>query len=585
VGIGAVVTAGAATVPAAQSAPDPSCPAAFPVSQLAEGQPVTGLTVSKGTTPSSFTGEVVGVLDDGIAPDLDLVMVRLSSDALTAAGGVWSGMSGSPVYARDGRLIGAVSYGLGLSPTMVTGVTPAADMQALLRSPAASGSQSSLTAAAERESITLPRAMSRELVSSGAADAQEVAAGLNRLPLPVAVSGLSARRMQQAAKLLPTSNVHLFKSSPAPLRGGSAEIVPGGNVAASESYGDVTWAGVGTATAVCGDEVLAFGHPFLYSGRTTLTMHGASVLYVQQDPYWGGAFKVTNLAGPVGLVDSDRMAGLHGILGPAPRVMTVTSYVEAEGRSRTGTTKISFQPDMPGLAATHMWADQDRVLDAWTKGSGTATWKVSGTRAGGEAFSYTRHDRYASAYDISYDIPWNLYTQLSMLQANEFEPVRITTVRTGSRLTTSYDRYKLKSVALRKGGAWVGLRTVRNLRLRAGTTQRLRVALTSPTLGARVVVLRVPVPSRAAGRSGSLTVTGGNIYGGEEYYYEGESSSTASSLDGLLREFRTAPRNDHVVADLKLSGKGGKALSRQTRATVEAVTDGVVGAGVRVVRR
>lgn len=78
---------------------------------------------------------------------------------------------------------------------------------------------------------------------------------------------------------------------------------------------------------------------------------------------------------------------------------------------------------------------------------------------------------------------------------------------------------------------------------------------------------------------------GGNSFGADEYY-EGEGTpSGVSSLDQLLRKFRTDPRNDHVLADLRIFGKGGKALSRQARSTVEAVTDGAVDVGVRVVRR
>lgn len=581
----AIAAAGLATVPAAQSAPDPSCPAAYPVAALSEGQAVTGLTVSKGTAPSSFTGEVVGVLDDGIAPDLDLVLVRLSSAALEQAGGVWYGMSGSPVYAADGRLVGAVSYGLGLSPSMVTGVTPAADMKKLLQSGTATA-QKSLAAAARDDSVDLPRAMSRELVSSGAAAPAEVAQGFNRLPLPLAVSGLSARRMEQAAKLMPTRNVRMYKSSAAPLRGAAVDIVPGGNVAASASYGDLTWAGVGTATAVCGDQVLAFGHPFMYSGRTSLTMHGATALLVQEDPYWGGAFKVTNLAAPVGLVDGDRLAGLHGVLGPPPAVTTATSYVAAEGRSRTGTTRISFQRDLPSLVAGHMWADQDRVLDGYTKGSGTASWTVSGVRKSGGPFAYTRSDRFASPYDISYEVPNDLYVQLVQLQANEFEPVVVKQVRTTSRLNTRYERFVIKKVQVRKGATWAPLNPNRQLRLRPGGTVRLRVALLSPTLGTRRVRLEVPVPVRAAGRSGSLTVMGGNSYGGEEIY-EGEQPTGMSvkSLDQLLEEFRSAPRNDMVLADLDFYGKASGALHRQARATVPAVTEGSLYAEVRVVRR
>ena len=112
----AALVTGTATTAAigssAQAAPAADCKAPYPVASLAGGQPVTGKTVSSGVTPAPFTGEVIGVLDDGIAPGLDMVIVDLDSPAISAAGGIWQGMSGSPVYAGDGRLIGAVAYGL-----------------------------------------------------------------------------------------------------------------------------------------------------------------------------------------------------------------------------------------------------------------------------------------------------------------------------------------------------------------------------------------------------------------------------------------------------------------------------------------
>src|SRR5688500_11875427 len=67
VAITALTVAGLGAVAPASSAPDQSCPTAFPVGQLARGQAVHGLTVSQGTTPESFTGQVIGVIDDGIA--------------------------------------------------------------------------------------------------------------------------------------------------------------------------------------------------------------------------------------------------------------------------------------------------------------------------------------------------------------------------------------------------------------------------------------------------------------------------------------------------------------------------------------
>lgn len=97
--------------------------------------PATGLTVEKGTVPDPFTATVLGVVENGIAPDLDLIIVDTDSPAIQRAGGIWAGMSGSPVYAQDGRLIGAVAYGLSAGPSPIAGVTPAEDMYAVLDRP------------------------------------------------------------------------------------------------------------------------------------------------------------------------------------------------------------------------------------------------------------------------------------------------------------------------------------------------------------------------------------------------------------------------------------------------------------------
>lgn len=581
---GAVVLAGVASVPAAQSATDPGCPEAYPAADLTAGQPVHGLTVSKGTTPDAFTGEVVGVLDDYIAPDLDVAVVRLQSPALEAAGGVWAGMSGSPVYAADGRLIGAVSYALASSPSMVTGVTLAADMLELLESDSVTA-QRALAAAAETDTVALPRAMARELVASDAATQEEAAGGLTRLPLPVAVSGPVPRKLRDVDTALPTSGTRVYQGTAAPVAGAASELVPGGNVAASLAYGDLTYAATGTVTAVCGEEVLAFGHPFLYMGRNTLGMHSGSTLLVQPDPYWGGAYKLMNIGGPVGAVDNEMLAGIHGVVGEMPTATTITSYVEAAGRSRTGTSEIVFQPDMPYLASWHLYLDQDRVLQAWTKGTGTISWTVRGTREDGSPFTYTRRDRYASQWSISDDTAWELYGQLYQLQQNDFEEIAVDEITTDSRLSTAYEVYVIKSVAVRKDGVWTSLEQDSTVRLRPGTTKRFKVSLTSRTLGVHAVLLDLKVPLRAAGRSGSISFTGGNWWGGG-YYEEGMSPAGGpSSFDDLLRKLRNAPRNDAVIAVLDVYGKGDKPLRRQVRTNAGAVTEGSYGFSARVVRR
>lgn len=117
-----------------------------PVADLQDGEQVTWQSAVKGTAPTTFTGEYVGKLDNGLGADADgnprdLLLVKLDGDVVNGsagslAAGVWAGASGSPVYDADGALIGAVSYGFSFLPDNVAGVTPAAYMKTIGKLPA-----------------------------------------------------------------------------------------------------------------------------------------------------------------------------------------------------------------------------------------------------------------------------------------------------------------------------------------------------------------------------------------------------------------------------------------------------------------
>jgi len=131
--VSAAVTAGLClTGTAALTSPSHAatgvCDTAFPVADLTPDQVVHGLTVTSGTNPSTFDGSVIGVLKDGIEPGVDMVMAKLTSPTISEAG-IWAGMSGSPVYAENGDLIGAVAYTLSFGQTSIAGITPWEDMQ------------------------------------------------------------------------------------------------------------------------------------------------------------------------------------------------------------------------------------------------------------------------------------------------------------------------------------------------------------------------------------------------------------------------------------------------------------------------
>ncbi len=569
-----VLTTAGLVVPSAQSAPSSACPAPYPENQLTRGQSLNGLTVSgatSATTPEPFTGTVIGVLQDGIAPGMDLIMTRLSSPEIDRVGGIWQGMSGSPVYATDGRLVGAVAYGLSYGPSPVAGLTPAADMEALLHHAKARTAKGSTRAA-------IPTRIAHALVTSGSATRREVGGGMTQLRLPFGVSGLvGSKRLRQAGHLLGLRNVRMMHGDAVGPNAATTPIVPGGNLAASLSYGDVTAAGIGTATTVCGAQVLAFGHPMNFTGPSTMTLHGAEALYVQEDPY--APFKVANITGPAGSITQDRLAGLRGRLGSPPSTTPITSYVRSAGRSRTGTTWMTVQRAVPDLATMHLLADQDRVLDGVGPGSGQASWDVRGLRHDGTPFRLVRSDLYADPYDISGAVAFTLYDTLSRLQANGADDISFQQIQTRSQLDLRYQHYLLGPVQVQRAGRWETARAHRILRLPAGATAALRVRLDSPTLPSRWLRMSLPVPTSALGQFGSLDVVGGNsISGGDN----GEGGA-GTSLDAVLRQLRRAPHHNEVLARLSLgTGKGQPPSSAHV--TARHVVDGSVSYQVRGVR-
>src|SRR5256885_15756640 len=116
------------------------------VKDVRPGMVGIGHTVFDGTHVEEFKANILGVLENVIGPNRNLILARLEGGPL-AHTGVIAGMSGSPVYI-DGKLIGAVSYALGtFSKEPIAGITPIAEM-----TDSASFSESRPTAA-DRKSV------------------------------------------------------------------------------------------------------------------------------------------------------------------------------------------------------------------------------------------------------------------------------------------------------------------------------------------------------------------------------------------------------------------------------------------------
>jgi hypothetical protein len=439
--------------------------------------------------------------------------------------------------------------------------------------------------AAAAPQVQLTDALERRIVASGAATAEEAAAGLSRLPVPIAVSGTSSARLRRVRRMIrrTVDNVRVY---PAGRAGAAAAtgLVAGGNVAAAMSFGDVTAGAVGTVTAVCGDEALLFGHPFNWSGATSLSAHEASAVFVQADPVLGG-FKVANIGERVGTVDQDRLAGLHTELGQIPATTLVRSSFTAtdSGASRASTTHAVLPEFISTAAAIHVLSNLDRVHDRIGHGVVTLQWGARGTRADGRPWNFRRREKMADILDVTGAAAFKVLVDLDTLFSNPFEPITIDRVTLSGTVDPAYTEARLVRLERRTRGQWRTVDRRTPLRLVAGREVFLRAVVRtvrSPQ------VTRVPlsfVVPRWGGSAGLLTISAGAPLADE---FEEPTGPVARSFDQLLAQVDRAPAGDTVRAELRLArrvpGVGRQRLTRETRATAPTAVFGELGFGVQI---
>src|SRR5215210_368259 len=114
--------------------------------------------------------------------------------------------------------------------------------------------------------------------------------------------------------------------------GGPKDLVLGGAVAAVLADGDFRMAATGTVTDRYGDQVLAFGHPFLGLGPIRVPMATAEVVTVLSSQY--ASFKVTNLGQEIGAFEQDRKAGIQGRMGEKAPTIPMVVRISGGGNEK-----------------------------------------------------------------------------------------------------------------------------------------------------------------------------------------------------------------------------------------------------------
>ena len=551
-----IALVGALAITPANSAPTTDCPTVMPVADVEAGMSGTGYTVSKGTTPEPFDAEILGVYPDALLPGRDLILAEVHSAAIDKVGGVWFGMSGSPVYVTQGgteKLVGAVAFGFSFGPSHVIGLTAAEDMEKVLGYVA--GGAPRVPA-----KVRLSASMQQDVAEATSTTASEVPESLVQLKVPVSVSGAGlpggskvlARMQKRLKRHGVKARLFAGASASATAAATPAEMIPGSNFAAALSYGDLTFAAIGTTTFQCDGMAMAFGHPFLFEGQASFGANSANALTIYPDPVFT-PFKLANITGAVGTVDQDRFAGIRADFGAVPVTSPITSVTTARntGRTQDGLTEVVPSDDeflFPFLSSYHEYLQIISAMDQYSGGSGSVEWTVTGTRADGSPWQLTRSNMVSTQYDLPYEAIREFDNMIFTLAFQDYEDITFT----GVDFSDVTVREAIRQFAVSKvlvsvdGGRF---EKTRRVRANPGSRIALRVTLNpyDESLSKKVVEFAVRVP-KSARRDGDIQVFGGP---GHHTGIVGR----ATSFDDLLEKMRTDIPNNNVGVKLRIGRK------------------------------
>jgi hypothetical protein len=547
------------------------CPSIMPLADVSTGMQGTAISVVRGRTLSTMGAEVLGILRDAVGPGRDIIIVNLTGTVVTQAGGLWAGASGSPVFFRDpltgkDKLAGAIAYGLAGGGSTLAGLTPAEDMNELLTLGTDVSSAS--------QAVKVPTRLATEIAAETGLSMAQLST-FSRLKTPVSASGLTERGLQHMQKAIDRQGLPFI-----PYMGSSASSNPqsppgvlraGDTFAAAMSLGDITVAGVGTTTLVCNGRAVAFGHPFNWTGDTTMAARAGDTITIVSDPVFG-SYKLSNIAESVGTLTQDRLAGIVANLGAGPTGSPVTSTVTDldTGKTRSGRSEAVLPEFLPFLTFEHLFQNVDVTIDRIGPGNAEAAYTIRGTRDGGRTWELTRSTHYASSFDISFDSVAEVSFTAEILQAFEGEEIEVTSIDVPTlEIEKSFEQYQVRSILQWNGARYVAREFLRG---RPGQMLKLRIVLKPAHLaGLKNVDLQLKVPANAR-RSGWVEVLGGGSTSGIPCFIfdeECEDEPTEQTFDQLLSALQNAPRGDALVARLRL-GNGA------VRASVTKQQDAVV---------
>jgi hypothetical protein len=474
--------------------------ATMTVDALQPGMTGVGRTVFRGNRIEDFQVDILGVVKNVMGPKRDLIVARLAGGPL-AETGVIAGMSGSPVYV-DGKLIGAISYALGSFPKEpIAGITPIAEMIDAVESggprparreldvrwpPTPTDVYAAIGRLVDRATAPLSAA-GRIADASNASSLGAIAAGLRPIGAAMVLGGFEPAVGTPLARAL-DARVEDREPQDAAADPASAPLRPGDPIGVSLVHGDLDVGATGTVTAVDGARVYAFGHPFLELGPTAFPMTRATVLGIL--PSLDSSLKIATLGPVVGAITQDRATAIGGMLGPAPKELTVNLTLSSDrGPDRRFTFYIVRDPILTPLFT---FATVLNTLIAYERQVGVLSIDVLGTASFSPDGQVTIDDAFSGETALA-----NASTAASMPLAvvanNEFRSVQPETLDLHLRTLERQDNVTIErawlDTTMPRPGATVGVQVL--LRHYRGDVETVSIPVTMPTASSGPLTLLV----------------------------------------------------------------------------------------------
>lgn len=298
-------------------------PPVMPVSQVQPGMRGECLTVFQGDTVEPFPFVVRGVMPNFLGPERDVVLIRLEGEKAEFTG-VVAGMSGSPC-SIEGKIVGALAYAFAqFAKEPIAGITPIDDMLDVMKLPEQErpwridGMSPTKHETSEWDALREGRPREAQAPKSTT---------LRPIATPLSLGGLPPAIFDHFAPWLESAGFVPVASGSAGASAKAIPLVPGSAVAAILVRGSVNIAATGTVTAVEGNQVLAFGHPFFGAGAVSIPMANASIVNTMASAQ--RSFKMSVPGAMLGEVTQDRLTAIGGYLGRVASMVPVSGSLKS----------------------------------------------------------------------------------------------------------------------------------------------------------------------------------------------------------------------------------------------------------------